>query len=234
LELGTPTGKEGPMKRTGAGNNRGWRVLLLVAMVAVGASTMTAQGAIISQNEKSLADMLVQVDDTPALGVMVSSIMSAPYLAADVYSSAYLNDNGMYVYLYQVHNTGGANYHPIELFTIWPFTDAATAPDIGFLNGNGPNGFLTGTCVAPELDGAVEGNLVTFYYSDRTDHAIYPGDHTRVMYIVSPLAPTVIIGNIIDGAVAAGPVVGPVPEPATMSLLAFGAGLLVLRLRRRR
>ena len=53
------------------------------------------------------------------------------------------------------------------------------------------------------------------------------------MYVVSDLPPDIINGNVIDGVVGTGPVVGTVPEPATALYLILG-GLSLLVLYRRR
>ncbi|MCK4625509.1 MAG: PEP-CTERM sorting domain-containing protein, partial [Phycisphaerae bacterium] len=45
--------------------------------------------------------------------------------------------------------------------------------------------------------------------------------------------PGTITGNVINGVISSGDVVGPVPEPATMGLLALG-GLALLRRRHKR
>jgi len=49
------------------------------------------------------------------------------------------------------------------------------------------------------------------------------------MYVMSDLPPSQITGNVINGSVAFGNVVGPIPEPGTMALLVLGGVAGVIR-----
>ena len=50
------------------------------------------------------------------------------------------------------------------------------------------------------------------------------------MYVMSDLSPDLVTGNVINGSVACGEVIGPtteaIPEPATVALLSLGSALL--------
>lgn len=221
------------MKRTQTGNKRGRRVLLLVALVAVAVSVGVAQASPVTLSEKTLAELFLLASDTPVTPPgAILSIMSATGFSSDVRSAAYLNDEGNYVYLYQVHNSA-LSIHPVELFTLFPFATEAS-PDMGYLSGTGPAFFLTGTGQVPDslAETDTDTDVVSFYFDRCSGHQIIPGATSRILYIVSPLAPVEITGNVIDGTIASGTVVG-VPEPATLALLAMGAGAVALRRRRR-
>jgi hypothetical protein len=162
-----------------------------------------------------------------------------PVLQADVYSACYKTTDGsghdLYVYLYQIDNVGGPAGHPVEQFTIWPFIEPAI--DTGFVTGTDMTGFIGGASIDPEPTGFIDTELLSFYFGRRYGHQIPVGDNSSVMYVISPWGPKTITGNIIDGTVATGSVIGPsgpVPEPATMAILAIGSSLVLLRTKRRK
>jgi hypothetical protein len=171
-------------------------------------------------------------------GTVLETVMNSGNLRSRAYSQAYHNLEGDYAYLYQVENTGVTGNSPIEMFTLWPFTGADDDSAMGWLTGDIPTGFLaTGTPQGPESEAYVEsletGPQISFYYGLRPGNAITAGEHSVVMYVMSRLTPDEIQGNVIDGSVGFGPVVGPVvPEPATLALLAAGGIGILLRRKR--
>jgi hypothetical protein len=183
---------------------------------------------------KSLEDLLGA--GPTAVDSVLSTAMNQGNIHAACLSQAYTDGDGHYVYLYQISNTGVTGNSPIEEFTLWPFAGANNFSDIGCLNET-PIGFLGAPDQAPESDAWVEGLAsgpqISIYYSLRYHYSVAIGEHSEIMYVASDLPPDVITGSVIDGSVAMGDVVGPLPEPATLTFLAAG-GLVALARRRRR
>ena len=177
------------------------------------------------------------VDDlftgTPAaVGSILVTNFTTTSFDADVYSQAY-TDGNEYAYLYQIDNAGSSS-HPIEMFTLAPFTGANGSVEMGYLTGSVPSGFLSGVDQDPESTGNItlSGPILSFYYTSRVDFDLDPGQQSSVMYAMSDLAPDVILGNVINGATSTQEVTGPVPEPATLVVLIIG-GLPSLFIKRR-
>ena len=155
--------------------------------------------------------------------------MAAGSLNTLVYSQAFVNSAGNeYAYVYQVVNTGDpATATPAEMFTLYPFLGSPSSVQAGYLSATAtvPAGFVSGGQV-PEPTGSIsalsEGLLVSFYYGNRYGYQINPGNNSLAMYVTSDVAPGLISANVIDGSVATGTVVGPVPEPSTLVLLGAG------------
>ena len=163
-------------------------------------------------------------------------------MKAEISSRAYSGDNGLYAYLYQVDNTGLPGNSSVEMFTLWPFTGADDNTDMGYLSdlsGVEVGDFYDSGGYAPEDVGFVDvltsGPEVSFYFTKRFGFEIPAGGHSEVLYVMSELNPAEILGNVINGSVGSGPVVGPVPEPATLLNIALGGlALLTLAAYRRR
>jgi hypothetical protein len=215
--------------------NRMQTRVVTVAMAALAACAWagTAQAGPVPMVEQSLVDILGS--DPKAVGTIESTVMDAGNMKATVYSQAYTDGDGLYAYLYQVANTGVLGNSPVEMFTAWPFTGADDSTVMGYLSGTTPAGFLSGGGL-PEENGYVEGLIsgpeLSFYYTKLAEHKIGWGQHSLIMYVVSNQAPDQITGNVIDGAVGSGLVVGPIPEPATMTFLGLGAAIAFYRRRR--
>ena len=204
--------------------------IIVAVVVAVGLASNVSAAVTTLGTEGTVDDLFV---DTPAA---VGSILVTDFVTAnfdvDVYSQAY-SDGNEYAYLYQIDNDGSSS-DPIELFTLSPFTGADGSVEMGYLTGSVPSGFLSGVDQIPESTGNVNssGPIISFYYTSRAGFAIDPGQQSFVMYVMSDLAPDIILGSIINGTTDTQEVIGPIPEPATFVVLILG-GLFSLLARRR-
>ena len=216
------------------------RNMMRFAVVAVVAAA-TVMAVNVAASASPVPVSLVSDDFSNLLGGSASPIglptvtdMSVGNLQAKVVSQAFTDSAGHYAYLYQVMNVGTTGNNVVEVFTCSPFFGVSGSTTLGYLTANAPSGFTLGnqTPFAASIDAAA-GPTVSFAFpAFIAGYAIDPGEYSSTLYVLSNGTPGIIIGNVIDGVTGSGPVVGPVPEPATMSLLALGACLPLLRRRR--
>jgi hypothetical protein len=170
-----------------------------------------------------------------ALDTPLVTPMAAGNMVSVVTSQAFTDDAGTWLYLYQVANTGGAKKNAVEMFTASPFLGLSENTVLGYLTANVPAGFVlgnqlpTGASVDPDA-----GPTVSFGFPSWMGKAIAPGKSSSTLFVITNHEPGLIQGNVIDGAIATGQVVGPVPEPTSLLLLGGGAAMLLWRRTRRR
>ncbi|MBL7134461.1 MAG: PEP-CTERM sorting domain-containing protein [Phycisphaerae bacterium] len=210
--------------------------LLVICALYIGGVVSVSQAGVIPLSGQSLTDLL-GVSHQP-VGTLLETDMNNGNLLAEAHSRAYTDGAGLYAYLYQVHNVGEPGNAAIEMLTLCPFTGADDFTSLGWLTGDDfPGEFSSGGQDA-ETDAFVDvlstGPEISFYFAKKAGKSIDVGEHSVVLYVMSDLEPDQIIGNVINGSVASGPVVGPVPEPATIGMLLCGAVMIVKRRRRRR
>jgi len=168
------------------------------------------------------------------IGTLLDTDFSGGNLSARVYSQAFSDGAGHYLYLYQVRNTGTAGSEVVTRFTASPYTQASSSTPLGYLTANIPAGFLAGdqNPLYGDVD-ADSGPTIGFNFPvgnpiyGMPDSYILPGKSSKVLYIQSNLPPGLTVGNVINGGVHSGDVVGPVPEPTLIALL--GLGTIMLR-----
>ena len=210
------------------------RGFFVVAMVIGGASAISWAVPVAMSLTPADFDSLLG-GSLVADGGLVTSDMSTGNLHTTVVSQAFTDGDGNYAYLYQVKNTGTTGASIIEVFTTTPYFGASGATDAGYLTANAPTGFDLGDQVPRGASIHVpSGPTISFGFPSPwdfgdTDYAIDPGEDSVTLYILSTGEPGTITGNVIDGTIGSGPVVGPIPEPCTLVLLAMGACLSLSR-----
>jgi hypothetical protein len=176
-----------------------------------------------------------------SIGSPLTTNFSGGDFFGNVVSQAFTDGAGNYLYLYQINNTGGPNSDVATRFTASPFTGATALISLGYLNANVPAPFTLGDQAPLYADvNIIASPTVGFDFPVGNpfygvpDFFITPGDSSMVLYVQSSLPPGLITGNLIDGQVHNGQVVGPVPEPGTLVLLVTaGLGVLVHFCRKR-
>jgi hypothetical protein len=208
-----------------------WRFIgiAVLAMIVLGIASQVPASVITLQTAGTINTLFAT---TPtAVGTTNVVLATTPTFSVNVYSQAY-TDGSNYVYLYQLENFS-QSAHPVEIFTLAPVFGATSNVQMGYLTGDVPSGFLSGGAVVPESTGSISttGPILSFYYTTRADNELLPGECSAVMFVKSPYRPDQINGSVIDGNTSTNLVVGPVPEPATLALLAVGGVLTMLRRR---
>jgi len=218
---------------------RGGRSALLAPAVAV-LLIIAAQGF------GDPVSIEIKATDFAALGGNSGSLMSVTdtYNYNDVFTGTVTSEAfqltsgdyaGDYVYLYQADNDGPSVLENLGISPIHTIsTDGNGKAEAGYLTANLPAAFLTGggTPLWMTYDAGIPTPLVSCNYPGGAGSHVPAGDHTVVIYLVSPHEPTVGEIYVIDSGVAAVKAVVPVPEPLAAGLLILGSVLTVLRRRR--
>ena len=98
--------------------------IALCSLCVVCIAAVPGRAGSISLVEASLDDLLGS--SYAAIGSLMTTDMSDGNLVSEVYSQAYLGDDGLYGYLYQVNNMGTAGNSAAELFTLGLFAGSVS------------------------------------------------------------------------------------------------------------
>lgn len=212
--------------------------LLLTALVGMAVLSMSMEA---SADPVPLTPFLAK--DFGALGATteVKPLLSSDYdfnstFMGQIRSSVWSLSSGDYVYLYQAVNYGPS---VLEILGVAPFYGIKEA---GYISSSIPDGYLIEGMTPAQIPSGsgnyavtydeTGGANVTFGYYSFVGGAVPGGQHTVVLYLVSPYEPVSGYVHAIDSGVAtAASWTTAVPEPGSM--LVLGGGLATLALRRR-
>jgi len=146
------------------------------------------------------------------------------------------SNGSRYVYVYQMMNTINPASVEVSTFRVG-LMRGSQAQDIG-TDTTGP-GVLAGV---PPYSSIVGPTSARWSFGSETDPTHYPvinysatasSGHSETLLFTSPFGPTWMSSTVADGGLSnVQPLPSPVPEPATLTLLAVGACLGVSRRRR--
>ena len=142
-------------------------------------------------------------------------------------SSAVYSDGESFLYMYQVVNDSLSS---LVRFTVAPLAGLDENSSMGYFGSSQPEGFLLNG-VSPSWAETVDlatYPTVAFSFNTQTGGITIPaGSHSAVLFVESQSSPGSVDGHVMAGGVAFGTVIGPTetptPEPASITLLAFGA-----------
>ena len=200
-----------------------------LTMVALLAAPASAAPIVLGLDQEDFTNLGVV---GPASALVVSGYNYNNTFTGQVISQAFELNDGNYLYLYQADNYGPS---VLEVFALSPFYGVDTNR-AGYLTANEPTGFLptaTGLAPAGASYDALLYPVVSYNYPSFMGAHVPPGQHTAGLYLVSPNAPTLGEGYVIDSGTAVVDVVIPTPEPAAASLMLIGGVAVLIRSRRK-
>lgn len=205
--------------------------LVVSILFCIGISSVAPASVIgLTLNEKNFNDLGAQA--IPGWNA-ITTLMMQDKLKGEVTSQPFYNSTeNAYYYLYQIENIGNdSSWHMIEVLSLTPFDDADGSTEVGYLETtNLPSSFdSSGTEIPAGCSVNTDsGPTISFVFPGYAPpYGIVPGETSRVLYVKSSEPPDTITGNIIDGSIADGDVIGPVPEPVTIMLMICGILVLV-------
>lgn len=165
------------------------------------------------------------------LGSIVQNDFTPLMLNGVSVSSAVYSNGASFLYVYQVVNGSTST---LSRYTMSAFQGLSSNSEMGYFVGNQPTGFAAAGAnpVSSTTSDITTSPTVGFNFRDGQGGAgISPGSSSSVLFVLSEYSSgtNTISGQVLGSSGAFGQVVGPVPEPATIALLALGSLAIGIR-----
>ncbi|MEN6371452.1 MAG: PEP-CTERM sorting domain-containing protein [Armatimonadota bacterium] len=211
-------------------------IIALCAVISAAQAEPVNLGPVVSKGFSELGTVAQIQPILESTYILKNPLSGATTFSGSVKSSVWSLISGDYLYLYQAYNSGPS---VLQILGVTPFYNIK---EVGLINSAAPTGFMDGGKTPVQIPSGsgnyavtydeAGGANVSFCYYAFLGGSVPTGEHTALLYLISPQAPVVADLHVTDSAVAmAKGYVTDVPEPC--SLVVLGIGLAGAALRRR-
>ncbi|MEA3367807.1 MAG: PEP-CTERM sorting domain-containing protein [Planctomycetota bacterium] len=201
----------------------------LAAVIVAGSGSAALAAPLVSDPNAMSAWQGTQAFSASDVGATLQVDVEYAVYAPGAYGASGTDPSGGsdYVYAYQAFNDQGGT-SPLSTLTVGLGTGSGAA-NIGSDPSSGTPGGTAPTVSA--FSGAPPSSAGYYFWRNTIDP---PAEYSEVLLFTSPNGPRWASAAVVDSGLSdSQPLPSPVPEPATLALLAAGAGLMGLRRRGR-